>query len=133
MKESLQSPWVVKQISDTPVGDSFDFATERVFVILPGVSQEGYTMLEKMVAALKYQKDQVQLVEASVEKIDGLAEDSVSRKVLFFGADLPGRFGQALHWAGHQIIQTHGIESLQNNPALKKETWEHLKLFARLQ
>ena len=89
-------------------------------------------MLSKMILALKYEPSEVTLVENVENRLKDLESLSSSKRVLFFGEDFPGRFGEALHWAGHQVIRTHDLTDLLNRPELKKQTLAHLKLFASL-
>ncbi len=89
-------------------------------------------MLGKMVAALNYQPDSVTIIGAEAHTLDYFEDAQASHKIVFFGNRCPGRFGEAMHWAGHQVVKTHSLEDLISNPSLKKETWSHLKLFAGL-
>lgn len=125
--QCLQSPWV---IHPEKIHSGFEIRSQKVFVYEGELSDEASVMLSKMVGALQYQPDQVTLL--SSDAIDNLQDVSKSLQIVFFGKNCPGRFGEALHWAGHQVVQTHDLQSLLNQPELKKETWAHLKLFASL-
>ncbi len=108
------------------------FPNEKIFVVEAGASDAAYSMLAKMVAALQYQPSEVTFLQGTPENIEILENHSFNKKLLFFGNQFPGRFGEAMHWSSHQSIQTHALESLLQNPGLKKETWEHLKNYSRL-
>jgi DNA polymerase III psi subunit len=128
-EECLQNPWVVRPVDDSPEAAAFH---EKVFVYAEELSEATATMLSKMVAALNYQPEQVSLCWGHLQTLEQLQQDSRSLKVVFFGNQFPGTMGEAVHWAGHQVVQTHALETLLHEPSLKKQTWSHLKKFAGL-
>lgn len=131
IQDSLQSPWFIQPQGEVTEA-TWTVPTQKIFVLSEGLNDQAYEMLAKMVAALHYSADEVSFIENSEGKLAEIESLSGERKILFFGNQFPGRFGEAVHWAGHQVIQTHDLNSLQQNPALKKQTWAHLKLFATL-
>ena len=126
----LQSPWVIAP-NGTGVEIEDVIPSGRAFVFNPSQSDSAYSMMSKMVTALKLDPDQIQLLEDRPELIENI-ECLNAKKIVFFGDQFPGAFGEALHWAGHQVVKTHSLEDLLTQPDLKKQTWEHLKMFARL-
>ncbi len=126
--ESLQSPWFIKTESEA----SQPVLQKRIFVVSDELPDEAFTMLGRMIAALKYGPEEVTVLSDGPDDVETLEALDESRWILFFGEEFPGRFGETLHWAGHQVIQTHGLQSLLRNPDLKKQTWQHLKNFASL-
>ena len=109
---------------------ALEIPMDKVFVVSSGASDACYEMVGKMITALKYRPEEVALLEESGELLENLEAMDSSKKILFFGKDLPGSFGHVLNWAGHQVVQTHSVPSLLETADLKKETWAHLKMFA---
>ncbi len=147
-KESLQTPWMWESLQtrvsvNTGIPDSQVTLIQRVsqsfsknfrvFVFPPDISEELHGMMKKMVFGLGYKSDEVSLLGLSVEGLDGLENCQKSGRVLFFGDQYPGLFGEFVHWSGHKIIKTHGLDLLKSQPELKKETWEHLKKYGSVQ
>ena len=129
LTESLYSPWLV-----LPEGESVPpIRTQKVFVYQGDLSDAAATMLSKMVAALNFPHDSVTIMATDSEPFASLQDQPPGLKLVMFGTELPGRFGEAIHWAGHQVVQTHSLEKLLAKPDLKRETWHHLKMFASLQ
>lgn len=129
--ESLQSPWVIRP-ENLASDEKKIVKTEYAFIVEPGLGSEAFEMLSKMILAIKLEPDQVTLQELTVHEIDQLQMVGEPKKVLFFGNGFPGTFGQVRNWYGHQVVQSHKISALMENPELKKETWNHLKKYASL-
>lgn len=106
--------------------------SKKVFVVESDLSDQGYEMLGKMVAALKFKPHEVSFVEDSEDLLTNLENLSDSKNILFFGETFPGHFGEIQNWFGHQVIQTHSMDRLLAKPNAKKATWAHLKTYAGL-
>ena len=132
IKESLQSPWVIRPEGAADSVESQWHPHTRIFVIENDLPDDAYQMLGKMVAALKYDPAAVLFLENLPGNMEALKGEVSDRILLFFGQDFPGQMGEAMNWSGHQIVKTHSVQSLLDNANLKKETWAHLKLFASL-
>ena len=129
-EQCLQSPWIISP--DGTGVEIMDFIPSgRAFIFGKNQPDEAFTMMSKMVAALKLDQGQVNLLEADESLMTSL-ENHNAKKIVFFGKHFPGAFGEAFHWSGHKVVKTHGLGDLLSQPTLKKETWEHLKLFAGL-
>lgn len=113
-------------------GDPSPITAEKVFVYQGELSDLSSTMLNKMVTALKYASQSVCILAGSEAVLAELQTFSSPLRIVFFGETFPGRFGEALNWAGHQIVKTHDLTLLVEQPNLKGQTWNHLKLFAGL-
>ncbi|MEM7647303.1 MAG: hypothetical protein AAF203_10365 [Pseudomonadota bacterium] len=134
-EESLQKPWLISKPGNEPIEmDTRSLIPEpsnaRVFVYSPGLNEDHLTMVSKMIFALKWKPEQVELLELSLDQMDGLAQWREEKKIIFFGPSFPGSVGEWMNWQGHQIIKTHDLKTLAEQPPLKRDTWEHLKKYA---
>ena len=127
-QESLQKPWVIG--SEAAALVLVEPPQKKVFIVPPGTRDELYSMVTKMIYALKYKASDVGLVEVSVSQVDELSDWSEGKQLLFFGEDFPGSFGDFVNLHGSVVMRTHSLEELDKNPALKKITWAHLKKYA---
>ena len=146
-KESLQTPWIGGALRDKAGAGSTDLQTAsvqgvlqthfpenfRIFVFPPDIPEELHRMMEKMVFALGCKPDEVSFLSLSEEGLDELENYQGSRNILFFGDQYPGLFGEFIHWSGHKVMKTHGLDLLKSQPELKMQTWEHLKKYGSMQ
>lgn len=130
-EECWQAPWMVAPENPHPPAKK-SISTAFAFVVQPGLDDEGYSMLSKMILAIKKEADEVSIVEAGEAEIDELQMVGEPKKIIFFGHSGPATFGQLRNWYGHQVMGTHCVTRLQQSPGLKKETWNHLKRYAGL-
>lgn len=131
IKESLYSPWLLKAVLESDA-KPWVLHNHKVFVVEAGLDNEASEMLQKMIAALKYKQEEVTVLESQAQLEENLQNLSESKKILFFGNDFPGHFGEFQNWSGHRILQTHSVADLLRRPELKKQTWQHLKSYASL-
>ena len=128
---SLQNPWVIgpeaTDLDPLPEPDN-----HKIFVIENSLPDELFEMISKMVQAIKYQPEEVSLLAINANQAESIKDWKNSKKILFFGKTYPGSFGQFINWYGHKALQTYSLLDLKTQPELKKQTWEHLKNYAKL-
>ena len=129
--ESLQSPWAIKPVSDAKE-ETMEVKTPYAFIVEKNLNEQAFEMLGKMILAIQLKNEQVSLIEVAEEDVDKIKMVGEPKKILFFGKNYPGSFGQARNWYGHQVVQSHKVSKLLDNVDLKRETWMHLKKFAGL-
>jgi len=129
LTESLQKPWRVlpKPTADSQIPMPI---APYVFVFRETMSDEKEEMLSKMVKALKWSNQKVQILNITLDHVEDLTTWSDAKGILFFGVDFPGDFGLIKNWFGHRIGKTYSLQNLLDQTELKKQTWQHLKNFA---
>ncbi len=111
------------------------------------LSEPAREILMNIIKALKAQKyDILELkIERSVvgeKPADGPVKDIQKTKsvLIIFGADaarflIPNtqvEIGQVQLLSGSQTLVTHSIEDMREKPELKREAWQHLKVFVNV-
>ena len=96
-----------------------------------------------MIVAIRQTSDQLFCLSSDDPTYlkSSLARLQEGQKVLVFGLQtlkVPGQkqgspLGEWRPWQGGQVMVTHDLQDLKINPRLKKQTWEHLQVFAGLQ
>jgi len=129
-QECLHDPYVIKPLNITEPKVTLDWpTTDYVFVFEMGSLESLKEMAEKMKLAIKLSDKKLTMIELDGEAFERIENSSVQQKILFFGPHFPGVLGEWIHWQGHEVIKTHSLIVLDKNPHLKRETWQHLKLF----
>ncbi len=132
VSESLQSPWMIrpKQIVDSSTEDTSGFYIFLVEELLP---DEAYSMVSKMILAINLKPEEVTILNQGDVSVHWLSQLSSAKKIISFGDEFPGEFGEWVRWMGHEVIKTHSLKTLVDQPQHKKETWMHLKKFGQIQ
>lgn len=132
-RECLQTPWMIAGEGSKETAplqpNVLEPKNHKVFIFIKGSDQAQLTMMGKMIHALKFAPDEVSLIELAAADVSSLQWRG-SKKILFFGRDYPGLFGDWMHWQGHEVLQTYSLTDLSHNPGYKKETWAHLQKYA---
>jgi DNA polymerase III psi subunit len=130
LSDSLQSPWIIgplvhKKTIKEP-------KTKKVFILKNDVTDSQYSMISKMILALKYKPNEVTLIELEDTNLEFLKDWQDSKKILLFGKDFTNQFASFINLYGNQLMATHSLNDLEANIELKKQTWQHLKKFDQL-
>ncbi len=129
-QECLHDPYVIRPHIITESVVTIDWPkTDFIFVLETGSLDQFKEMVEKMKLALKLTDKKLTMIELDQDDLDGVLNPHPQQKIIFFGPHYPGVMGEWIHWQGLQIIKTHSLDELDKNPNLKRETWQHLKLF----
>lgn len=135
--ELNQSPNVQGEVSSARLIAIFPLSPEH-FPLKP----EARDLAEKMIRAMKIESDQVFWFEylvsqsQSIESVAEILKDVGHRPVLVFHEDaiaaslgIKAEVGQWTvdHASGARILFTYSIQSLLENPLLKKTAWAHLQ------
>lgn len=127
-EESLQKPWLISNQAHAP--EVSEPHQDKIFILPPGTEDSLYAMVAKMIHALKLRPDEVAILELSQAQLSALESWSEGKRILFFGDEYPGEFGDFIHSYGSLAMRTHALDTLATQVDLKKVTWQHLKKYA---
>jgi hypothetical protein len=133
-KESLGEPWLIQPEGQiAAVGTVQEPQQAIIFLTTPLEDPSLQVMMEKMVSAIKLSAHQVAFEYKEVAQFEEVSQWSSAKKIMVFGKEFfPQSLGSKFMMGVHQVLVTHSLSDLKHQPELKKETWEHLKSFAKL-
>lgn len=132
-KASLGEPWVIQpEVVNAPQSEIIEPLAPVVFVTKPLSQDSLMLMMEKMVLAIKLSAGDVSFEFSEDLSLSAVSQWESPKKVMVFGSDFQSSFGKVESLGACKVIVTHSLDDLNANPNLKKETWEHLKKFAKL-